>query len=122
MLILGFASTNVAPDATDLCVTFSWMGTKACTNRSPKIKVINFPPNTKIFKVVLNDLDAPSWNHGGGSVENDGMGIIHGGSLRSRYNGPCPPSGVHRYEFTVRALDADGVIIGVGKAVRKFSM
>ena len=60
MLILGCASTNVAPNATDLGVEFSWMGTKACTNRSPIIKVTNFPPNTKIFKVVLNDLDAPS--------------------------------------------------------------
>jgi phosphatidylethanolamine-binding protein (PEBP) family uncharacterized protein len=40
--------------------------------------------------------------------------------LKNGYNGPCPPSGRHSYQFTVHAIDKDGIIIGIGKAVRKF--
>ena len=40
--------------------------------------------------------------------------------LKNGYNGPCPPSGRHSYQFTVHAIDKEGIIIGIGKALKKF--
>ena len=59
-------------------------------------------------------------NHGGGTVAYDGSGVIPAGALKSGYNGPCPPSGSHRYEFTVKAVYAAGVIVGQGKQTQSF--
>jgi len=103
-----------------LNIEFSWKGIKKCSNRSPEIRVKNIPPNTKYFKVTLKDLDVPTWNHGGGTVKNNNSGIIPAGSLKDGYNGPCPPSGSHKYEFTVKALDKKRVVLGIGKAVKMF--
>jgi phosphatidylethanolamine-binding protein (PEBP) family uncharacterized protein len=119
-MLLGCATMNVSPDAVDLSVEFTWKDTKACSNISPEILVSNLPAEIQIVKVVLTDIDVPTWNHGGGEIDNFGNGKIPAGSLKSGYNGPCPPSGSHRYQFTVKAVDADGVIIGIGKAERKF--
>ena len=62
----------------------------------------------------------PNWNHGGCAVVPDSSGIIAAGTTKSGYNGPCPPSGRHRYEFSVKAMAADGSIVGFGKAMRLF--
>jgi hypothetical protein len=62
----------------------------------------------------------PTWNHGGGTVTYDGSDIIPAGALKNGYNGPCPPSGSHRYEFTVQAIDAAGVVVGIGKEAHPF--
>jgi phosphatidylethanolamine-binding protein (PEBP) family uncharacterized protein len=103
-----------------LDVDFSWEEEHRCSSKSPAIQVAGVPEGTKSFKVSLVDLDVPFWHHGGGAVENDGSGIIAAGSLKSGYNGPCPPSGSHRYEFTVHAVDEEGRIIGTGKRMKKF--
>ena len=50
----------------------------------------------------------------------DGSGVIPAGALKNGYNGPCPPSGSHRYEFTVQAVDAAGVVVGSGKKALSF--
>lgn len=118
--LFGCVSAKISPNAVDLKVKFSWKKTKKCSNYSPKILVSNIPKGTKSFNVKLKDFDAPDWNHGGGTVPFKGSGIIKAGALKSGYNGPCPPSGSHRYQFTVHVIDKDGVIIGIGKAVRKF--
>ena len=110
----------VPEDAAELIVTFSWEGTNACSRQSPEIRVANLPPDAAELKVRLKDLDVPNWNHGGGTLDHDGSGIIPAGALTSGYNGPCPPGGRHRYEFSVKALDADGSIVGFGKAMRSF--
>jgi phosphatidylethanolamine-binding protein (PEBP) family uncharacterized protein len=120
LLVSGCATTKVAPDAVDLTVDFSWEGIKRCSNHSPEINVSGIPPTTKSFKVELKDLDVPTWDHGGGAVTNDGSGLIPPGSLKSGYNGPCPPSGSHSYQFTVKAVNEAGIIIGIGKATKKF--
>ena len=80
----------------------------------------NVPKGTKFLLVKLKDYDAPNWNHGGGKVPYTGAKVIKAGAPKNGYNGPCPPSGRHRYEFSVKAIDKDGVIIGMGKAMRKF--
>ncbi len=118
--ITGCVSTKVSPNAVTLNVKFSWKGVARCSSFSPKIFVSNIPRGTKFFHAKLKDFDAPNWNHGGGKVKNNGSGVIKRGALKSSYNGPCPPSGTHRYQFTVNAIDKDGVVIGIGKAIRKF--
>ena len=120
LTIFGCVTTQVAPDAVELSVDFSWEGVLRCSSNSPEFRVNGIPPGTKSFKIKLEDLDVPSWDHGGGTVTNDDSGIIPPKSLKSGYNGPCPPSGSHRYQFTVNAVNEEGVIIGIGKAMKKF--
>lgn len=119
-LIFGCVSAKVSPNAVELGVKFSWTKASKCSSTSPKIYVSNIPAGTKFFQVKLKDFDAPNWNHGGGKVANNASGVIKAGALKNGYNGPCPPGGSHRYEFTVKAIDKEGVIIGIGKAMKKF--
>jgi phosphatidylethanolamine-binding protein (PEBP) family uncharacterized protein len=120
MVLAGCVSEKVSPDAVTLGVEFSWEGTSRCSNVSPVIRVTGAPHGTTSFKVRLVDLNVPTWNHGGGTVAHDGSGVIPAGALKSGYNGPCPPSGTHSYQFIVKALDAEGTVIGEGKSVQKF--
>jgi phosphatidylethanolamine-binding protein (PEBP) family uncharacterized protein len=127
LVVLGFlfgcVSAKVSPNAVNLKVSFKWTKASKCSSKSPKVYVSNIPKGTKTLKVRLDDFDAPSWNHGGGAVPykgSKGSAVIKAGALTNGYNGPCPPSGFHSYQFKVQAIDKDGVIIGIGKAVRKF--
>lgn len=127
IFFFGYATAKVPPDviaadAVKLIVDFSWKNTKRCSDVSPEIKVTGFPESTKSFKVSLKDLDTISpdpFYHGGGTVANDGSGVIAAGSLKY-YKGPCPQFGIHRYVFTVKAVDAGGRTIGIGKKMNKF--
>ncbi|HSO20761.1 MAG TPA: hypothetical protein VLT88_14960 [Desulfosarcina sp.] len=120
LLVAGCASAPVGPDAVELGVDFEWQTSDRCSSRSPEIRVTNIPPATQTLKIRLKDRDVPTWNHGGGSVAYKGSGVIPAGALKNGYNGPCPPRGTHRYEFTVQALDAAGTIVGSGKRMRPF--
>ena len=101
-------------------VDFTWKEEHRCSSKSPEIHVNGVPEGTKLFKVKLVDLDVPFWSHGGGTYNNDSTGVIAEGALTNGYNGPCPPGGSHRYEFTVEAIDEDGNIIGAGKKMKMF--
>jgi Raf kinase inhibitor-like YbhB/YbcL family protein len=92
---------------------------------SPQIDISGIPENALSLAIICDDPDAPSkvWVHWvifnippntrtlpeglptdktlkDGSIQ----GINDSGSIG--YDGPCPPSGVHRYYFKVYALDA----------------
>ena len=120
LLLFGCATAQVSPDAVELSVDFAWQASDRCSSQSPAIRVHNIPAATKTLQVKLKDRDVPNWNHGGGTVANDGSGLISAGALQNGYNGPCPPSGSHRYQFTVKAIDAAGVIVGTGQQTRTF--
>ena len=111
---------NLNQDVAALDVDFSWKEEHRGSSKNPEIRVAGIPDGTRFLEANLVDLDVPFWSHGGGKVENDGSGIIPAGSLKSGYNGPFPPSGSHRYEFTVNAIDDQGQIIGTGKRMQKF--
>ncbi len=117
LALLGCATARVSPRAVTIGVSFEWTLENMCSQRSPEIRVAELPPQTAELQVVLQDLDAPTYNHGGGSVRHDGSGVIAAGALR-HYKGPCPPGLAHRYRFTVRAVDAAGVVVGMGAAER----
>ena len=93
--------------ADDFDITFKFERKHKCSNTSPKITLSNIPEGTQTFKARLVDRDVTSWNHGGGTVANDGSGVLGKGALTEGYNGPCPPSS-HLYEITVKALDTNG--------------
>ena len=114
----GFAAPAVADDA-QLQIDFSWAQTERCTRKSPEIHVSNVPSGTVRFEVVLQDLDVPTYHHGGGTVSANPDGDIPVGALTD-YTGPCPPSGSHTYRFTVHAIDGSGNEIGTGSKSARF--
>lgn len=87
---------------------------------NPPIEISNVPNNAKSLALVVYDIDAQTpggFTHwiafnidpatlkiGEGSVPIDSIqGVNSAGS--SSYVGPAPPSGTHRYEFKLYALD-----------------
>ncbi len=92
---------------------------------SPPLEISGLPSKAKTLALTMHDPDAPKaggWTHwvrfnmkmnnelgimniGEGKEPNGVSGKGTGGE--STYQGPCPPSGTHRYFFTVYALDAE---------------
>jgi Raf kinase inhibitor-like YbhB/YbcL family protein len=91
---------------------------------SPPLAITGIPDRTESLALVVDDPDAPGgvWDHwvvydiappgepaagltvAAGTAPAGTAGTNSWG--RSGYGGPCPPSGIHRYFFTVYALDA----------------
>lgn len=87
---------------------------------SPQLEWKGAPAGTKSFALICNDPDAPAgdWVHWivinipskvkeipqGGPVPGT---LIKNDFGREKYGGPCPPSGVHRYFFTLYALKTE---------------
>jgi len=86
---------------------------------NPPISLADVPPEAKSLVLILDDPDAPmgTWSHWLMWNIDPKMVEIKEGEIplnsvtgtndfgKTRYNGPCPPSGVHRYFFRVYALD-----------------
>ena len=87
---------------------------------SPQLAFENIPEGTKSLALSVIDPDAPGGSFIHWLVYNipaDTKEISQGGPLPSgsievmsdfgkkEYGGPCPPSGTHRYFFTLYALD-----------------
>lgn len=97
-------------------------------NVSPELHWINAPEGTKSFAVVSHDPDAPvqnGWYHWflinipasqnslpEGVKPANGMKEIKNSFGILPYGGPCPPSGTHRYNFTVYALSVESLDMG----------
>jgi len=88
-------------------------------NLSPALRWTAPPKRTRSFALELHDPDAPlrgGFTHWlGWGIKPGARGLATGarppieganGSGEPGYTGPCPPSGVHRYRFTLFALDA----------------
>jgi hypothetical protein len=66
------------------------------------------------------DKDAPNFNHGGGTIPYNGGERAPEGAID--YIGPCPPAGtIHRYVWTIKALDRSGKIIARATAGGSFA-
>jgi len=99
----------------------------SCTgqNISPALAWSGAPSYTASYALIVEDPDAPSGTYVHWVIYNipaisnglqeavaqtptfdDGASQGSGGSGRQFYQGPCPPSGTHRYFFRLYALDA----------------
>ena len=86
-------------------------------NINPPIFVQGIPDKTVSLALIMFDPDAPNggfdhWilfnmNPGDNRIlENSAPGTQGAnGKGKSEYGGPCPPTGIHHYHFTVYALD-----------------
>ncbi len=130
IMLAGCASAEPSEDpsmiATDLTLTspafaegdpipseFSCDG----DDRSPPLAWSNVPEGTQAFALVVDDPDAGGFVHwlvadlapDVTSLPEDGpVGGVEGrtGFRAAGYGGPCPPSGTHRYVFTLHALSS----------------
>lgn len=111
--------------AAEFAISFEWGNIPLCTSGqpnsvpNPKFVLSAVPEGTKFIQFTMTDLDAPNYNHGGGTIEYTGNNIIEPGAFT--YLSPCPPSGSHRYQWTATAKEKTGFLsgsIGTAKAVK----
>jgi Raf kinase inhibitor-like YbhB/YbcL family protein len=96
-------------------------------NVSPALRWTAPPPGTTAFSLTVFDPDAPGggflhWqiNRLPASARSLPTGSRLGGpngAGSSGYTGPCPPTGVHHYRFTLRALSKAGKVLAVARLV-----
>ena len=104
----------------DMRVSFEWGPTKKCFDvNSPPFKLSGVPSGTASLDFQMTDRNAPTFHHGGGRVAYKGQASVPYGAFK--YKGPCPPSGVHTYAFTVKALDGRGKTLATAEASQDFS-
>jgi Raf kinase inhibitor-like YbhB/YbcL family protein len=100
----------------------------ACTGRniSPALSWNEPPAGTQSFVLIVDDPDAPmgTWVHwvlfnipadrrslqediplAGKNTDPNAIYVGKNSSSKTGYDGPCPPSGTHRYYFKLYALD-----------------
>jgi len=89
-------------------------------NISPALSWNESPVGTKSFALIVDDPDAPmgTWVHWvlfnipastqslQENADSSAMTAGKNSSGNTRYDGPCPPSGTHRYFFKLYALDS----------------
>ena len=101
----------------------------SCIGRSvsPPLTWTEPPAGTQSFALIVDDPDAPSgtWVHWvlfnipantrslqedlpvtGKNADPNAITVGKNSSGNAHYDGPCPPSGTHRYYFKLYALDA----------------
>lgn len=88
-------------------------------NESPELKISGVPSEAKSLVLIVDDPDAPRglfthwivWNIDPKTTDIAGNTAPAGGVQgtndfgKRNYDGPCPPSGTHRYFFRIFALD-----------------
>ncbi len=106
-------------------IEFDWSGLKHCTNGnpntvpSPTFKVRDVPEGTQFIRFKLVDTNVPNYNHGSGVVAWNGEDSIPAGVFK--YKSPCPPGGVHIYEWSATAqAKKNGGALGKATARRKY--
>ncbi|MDQ2090451.1 hypothetical protein [Marimonas arenosa] len=108
---IGLAAAAMAATsaAAEMTLSFKWGNIPLCTSgrpntvANPEFVLRGVPAGTNRITFKLKDLNVPTYNHGGGTVkvQMSGSGKIPAGVFK--YKSPCPPSGVHTYEWTATA-------------------
>lgn len=110
----GFSEGGTIPDK----YVYRLEGQCNGDNFSPPLSWTGAPDGTQSFAILVTDPDGGDWVHWlqfnipasmtslPESVGGPGTGIKGTNNFgESGYGGPCPPSGTHRYIFTLYALD-----------------
>ena len=118
-LFLGTATLLLcATPASAMGAKFSWAGIPACSGTSPAFSISGVPKGTVSLNFMMMDYNKPDYNHGGSTIAYKG-GPVPRGAIS--YTGPCPPAGaVHRYIWTIKALDESGKVLATAKAEGRF--
>lgn len=88
-------------------------------NTNPQLRIENVPAGAKTLALIMDDPDTAHgtwvhwvvWNIDSKTKEIRENSVPQGAKQgindhrRNAYNGPCPPSGTHRYFFKMYALD-----------------
>jgi phosphatidylethanolamine-binding protein (PEBP) family uncharacterized protein len=114
MPITACASVD-ASELPRLEINFVFDQKNKCQWISPEIRLMNVPSGVASFEVRMTDLDMPSFHHWAQTIPATGSVIREGAG--SRYYGPCPPSGTHRYRIAVTALDSQKKPIAYGEMI-----
>jgi len=123
-LALAAALAATGASAADFKISFQWGNIPLCrggtvpTVPSPSFVLRGVPAGTTSIQFKMKDLNAPSFNHGGSGR----LGITRDGTLPAgvfTYKSPCPPGGVHTYEWTATARVGNRVL-GQAKAQRNY--
>ena len=99
-------------------------------NINPPLSIVGAPEEAKSLVLIVDDPDAPNgdWVHWTifnmpPDTKEIREGEIPAGSVEGKtnfrnpgYGGPCPPSGIHHYQFKLYALDA---ILNLGVSADK---
>jgi hypothetical protein len=124
LLISLVALTLSASTASaEFSFTFEWGDIPSCrtgranTVGSPAFVLKGLPAGTTSVRFKLKDRNYMRYNHGGGKVAVSGDGTVPFGTFK--YKSPCPPQGVHTYEWTATALQGKKKL-ATAKARRKY--
>ncbi|MBD3309984.1 YbhB/YbcL family Raf kinase inhibitor-like protein [Candidatus Woesearchaeota archaeon] len=88
---------------------------------NPELTIEDVPEEAKSLVLIMDDPDAPSgtWDHWivfniPADTEKIGKDSVPAGAVQGKnswekneYGGPCPPSGTHRYNLKLYALDTE---------------
>ena len=123
-LLIGFF-ISLATSTSAFEISFNWDGLKSCntgfpnTVGNPVFTLKDVPKDTKFIRFRLIDRDAIGYNHGTGVVEYSGQNKIPADVFK--YKSPCPPDGVHRYEWSATAqTKKNGGKLDVARALRNY--
>ncbi len=115
-LVFGLTQILGLANAFAFSAAFAW-----CAEASPNFQLQDVPAGTVNLQFAMTDLDKPSFHHGGGTVGYRGQPEVPCGAFASGFVGPAPPPGeVHTYEFAIKALGPNGVVLATTTARRKF--
>lgn len=120
------AAICVAASSTSTFAQSKFGATMRWCGSSPEFKLTGVPKGTASLDLRMVDLDVPGYPHGGAKVAYQaGQKTIECSDVSQaslgRYQGPSPPAGqVHTYQWTIKALDANGAVLGQAVTQRKF--
>ncbi|MCB1390864.1 MAG: hypothetical protein KDK12_17245 [Rhodobacteraceae bacterium] len=117
-LLLGTSAARA-----EFSLSFRWGSIPRCTSGNPntvpnpQFTLQDLPAGTDTVEFRLVDLDVPSYNHGGATLRMSQGGTLAPGIFT--YRSPCPPGGVHTYEWTATARQGRQVL-GTATARRRY--
>ena len=121
-LFISFTScSDVSPDAVELTLDYTWEGFLPCSpGTNPEIRVSGIPDDTKFLLISMSGPKI-GMNYGKQKIAYVGSDIIKMGTL-DEIDGPCdmPINAELLFEYTVEAINEDGVIIGSGSKQRSY--
>lgn len=118
-IILGVVGCEkVDENVTELNVDFSWGEMKECGSGNPAFQFSTVPVHTKFIKFQMYD-HVYTMDHGTAVVPYDGVNEFRQGTF-PKIVGPCPTSEPGRYEITIKALDENQIVVGVGSKERYY--